>query len=318
MTTSNAGIRSAALVCALAVLTSCTGAGGSVAVAGAALPPGAAAVLGSGTLYLDAGNSAFSANLWRIDLPSGHAAQLTRNREQDGISNFSASPAGLVMGDAASTVDVLDRLWHGKAIQVGDGSGNAPVINDAGQVAYELDPPGSGAGVYRILLRDSVTGPPRTIFRESRFENLGISGWSPDGRELLIWESPDNESYTPQNKAYTKYVAITTGGRVVWQLTKNGDGDVRWAAAGLSLGNGTFGPGPNQILTLSGKVEYSIPGGWEPFCWNPAGTEVIAFRHPDDLGLWRLSAPGRVQDLGALPLGGLLECQWLSSPATGT
>lgn len=93
---------------------------------------------------------------------------------------------------------------------------------------------------------------------------------------------------------------------------------MNWAAAGLSLGNGMFGPGPNQVLTLSGKVKYSIPGGWEPFCWNPAGAEVIAFRHPDDLGLWRLSAPGRVQDLGALPLGGLLECQWLSRPAAGT
>ncbi len=58
----------------------------------AALPPGAAAILGSGTLYLDAGNSAFSTNLWRIDLPSGQAAQLTHNPGQDGISNFSASP----------------------------------------------------------------------------------------------------------------------------------------------------------------------------------------------------------------------------------
>jgi hypothetical protein len=60
-------------------------------------------------------------------------SQLTHNPEQDGISNFSASSAGLVMGDAASSVDVLDRLWHGKAIQIGDGSGDDPVINNAGQ-----------------------------------------------------------------------------------------------------------------------------------------------------------------------------------------
>lgn len=313
MTRSNAGIRGGALLCALAILTSCTGAGGS-AGAGAALPPGAAAILGSGTLYLDAGTSAFSTNLWRIDLPSGRAVQLTHNPEQDGISNFSASLAGLVMGDAASTADVLDRLWHGKAIQIGDGSGDGPVINDAGQVAYELDPPGSGAGVYRILLRDSVTAPPRTIFRESRLENLGISGWSPNGRELLIWESPDIDRYT-------KNVAITTSGRVLWQLTLRGPagkGTVNWESAGLAIGNGTFNPGPNEILSISGKVRYTIPGGWEPFCWNPAGTAVIAFRHPHELGLWRLSAPGRVQDLGTLPLGGLLECQWLSRPAAGT
>jgi hypothetical protein len=314
MMTKNAGIRGAALLCALAILTSCTSADGSSAGARAALPPGAAAVLGSGTLYLDAGNSAFSTNLWRISLPSGQAAQLTHNPGQDGISNFSASPAGLVMGDAASTVDVLDRLWHGHAIPIGDGSGDAPVINNAGQIAYELDPPGSGAGVYRILLRDSITAPPHTIFRETRFGSLGISGWSPDGKELLILESPDSG-------AFTKYVAITTAGRVVWQLTLRGaagKGFLDWAPFGLVISNGIFGPGPNEILTLSGKVEHTIPGGWEPFCWNPAGTEVIVFRKPHELGLWRLSAPGRVQDLGALPLGGLLECQWLARPAAGT
>ncbi len=310
----NAGIRGAAVLCLLAILTSCTGAGGSAAGAPVALPPGAAAILGRGTLYLDAGNGAFGANLWRISLPSGQAAQLTRNPRQDGISNFSASPAGLVMGDAASTVDVLDRLWHGKAIPIGDGSGDDAAINNAGQIAYELDPPGSGAGVYRILLRDSITAPPRTIFRETRFGTLGISGWSPDGKQLLILESPDSG-------AYTKYVAITTGGKVVWQLTLRGpagNGFLDWAPFGLALGNGIFGPGPNEILSLSGKVKYTIPGGWEPFCWNPAGTEVITFRHPHELGLWRLSAPGRVQDLGALPLGGLLECQWLTRPAAGT
>lgn len=311
MRTNDAGIRGAALVCALAILTACSGVGGTSAGVPAALPLGAAAILGSGTLYLDTGDGAFSTNLWRIDLPSGHATQLTDNPAQDGISNFSASPAGLVMGDAASTVDVLDRLWHGKAIQIGDGSGDAPVINNAGQIAYELDPPDLNTGVFRILLRDSITAPPRTIFRETKFENLGISGWSPDGKELLILESPENS-------AYTKYVAITTEGRVVWQFTKQGNGDVRWAAAGLSLGNGMFGPGPNEILSVSGKVKYTIPGGWEPICWNPAATEVIAFRQPRELGLWRLSAPVRVQDLGALALGGLLDCQWLSRPAAGT
>jgi hypothetical protein len=300
MRTKNAGIRGAALLCTLAILTSCTGAGGSAAGAPAELPPGAAAVLGSGTLYLDAGNGAFSTNLWRIDLPSGQATQLTHNPEQDGISNFSASPAGLVMGDAASSVDVLDRLWDGKAIQIGDGSGDDPVINNAGRIAYELDPPDLHTGLFRILLRDSIAAPPHTVFRESRFDNLSVLSWSPDRQELLIAESPDSE-------AYTKYVAVTSQGRMLWQITLGGPvALVNWENVGLSIGNGTFNPGPNEILSLSGRVKYTIPGGWDPFCWNPAGTEMIVFRHPRELGLWRLSAPGRVQDLGALPLGGLL------------
>jgi hypothetical protein len=116
-------------------------------------------------------------------------------------------------------------------------------------------------------------------------------------------------------------VAITIGGRVLWKLAlrgATGQGLAGWEPAGLTIGNGIFGPGPNEILSLSGKVEYTIPGGWEPFCWNPAGTEVITFRQPHELGLWQLSDPGRVRDLGPLPLGGLLECQLLSHPAAGT
>ncbi len=257
------------------------------------------------------GNLRFGVPVGRqgIDLPSGQATELTHNREQDGISNFSASSAGLVMGDAASSVDVLDRLWHGKAIQIGDGSGDDPVINDAGQVAYELDPPDLHTGVFRILLRNSITAPPHTIFHESKFDNLSVISWSPDRQEVLIAESPDSETYT-------KYMAVTSQGRILWQITLRGPGAlVNWEPVGLSVGNGTFNPGPNEILSLSGRVKYTIPGGWEPFCWNPAGTEIISFRQPHELGLWRLSAPGRVQDLGALPLGGLLECQWLSRPA---
>ena len=52
-------------------------------------------------------------------------------------------------------------------------------------------------------------------------------------------------------------------------------------------------------------------------CWNPAGNAMIAFRAPHEIGLWRLARP-TVRALGPLPIGGLLECRWLSRPAAGT
>ena len=46
-------------------------------------------------------------------------------------------------------------------------------------------------------------------------------------------------------------------------------------------------------------------------CWNPAGTAMITFHTPQEIGLWQLARPGTVRALGPLPIGGLLECRWL-------
>jgi hypothetical protein len=83
---SHAGIRGAALVCARAILTACSGSGGPAAGVPLALPRGAPAVLGSGTLYLNAGNSAFSANLWRIGARAGPGPRRASARRPAGLS----------------------------------------------------------------------------------------------------------------------------------------------------------------------------------------------------------------------------------------
>ena len=152
------------------------------------------------------------------------------------MSNFDASPAGLVMGDARSSVDVLAALEHRKVVQIGDGVGDGPVISASGQIAYEIDaaPPYKGQWrYYRIVLRDGITGPPRTIYAERRYGNLGLVNWSPDGADIMISQGPDSGRYDA-------LLIINPAGRVVRQLPEvrpNPDNLV-WSPAGLAVGNG--------------------------------------------------------------------------------
>jgi hypothetical protein len=269
MTHARNAVRLAALLLAIAVVTSCTG-GGTHAAPGPALSRRDAAMLGTGYLYLLGGQNPISQNLWVITLPSGKTRQLTHNPAQDGVSNFNASPAGIVMGDAATSLDVLDALKNGKAVQIGDGTGDSPIINDQGQIANQLDAyqlkPG---GYYSIILRDGIGGTPHVIYRERQYTNLFTAAWSPDGRDILIRECPNSETYS------VVYV-LTTSGKVIDRLRLQGAPTISWGQAGLALSSNPYGPpSPDEIISLSGKVLYRIPASWAPMCWNPAGTELL-------------------------------------------
>jgi hypothetical protein len=301
----------------VAGLVSCASAGGSSASRPRALPAGAAARLRAGTLYLLAGPGPFSANLWQVQLPSGKARQLTFNPPEYGVSNFSASAAGLVMGDARTGVDLVDALWHGRAQLMDGGVGDAPQINNAGQVAFLIGsgPPNKGVWAEnRVALQASIRAPYRTIFASKKYVIVAPQSWSPDGRQILVIEKLDNSSPTHM-------LIVSPGGRVLRTLpTLVGAPDnILWGPVGLAIG-WTTSPGPDEVISLSGEVLYRIPGGWAPMCWNPVGTELLVGRGSGqrELGLWRLSQPGRVVALGGLPLGGLLECDWIAKTAAGT
>jgi hypothetical protein len=96
------------------------------------------------------------------------------------------------MGDAATSVDVLDALWKGKVIQIGDGNGDAPIINNQGQIANQLDPPdlNKPGGYFSIILRNNAYSPPRVIYRERRYTNLFTIDWSLDFRIFGVVRPP--------------------------------------------------------------------------------------------------------------------------------
>jgi hypothetical protein len=311
------GLLAAAVCACLVAVVSCAAAGGPSASRPHALPPGVAGLLGSGTLYLLAGPGPFSANLWRVQLPSGATRELTFNPPEYGVSNFSASAAGLVMGDARTGVDLVDALRHGKLVPMEGGVGDDPQINAAGQVAFLISsgPPNKGVWAEnRVALQRSISAPYRTILASTKYAVVAPDSWSPDGQEILISENPENNSFT-------RMLIVSPDGRVQRTLPiLAGDPDnILWGRAGVAIG-WTTSSGPNEVISLSGKLAYPIPSGWVPMCWNPAGTELLVGRGSGqhELGLWRLSAPGGVQALGGLRLGGLLQCDWIARPAAGT
>jgi hypothetical protein len=310
-------LATAAFAC-VTVLTACTAAGGSPVGQRRVLPAGAAVRMQSGTLYLLAGPGPYSTNLWQVELPSGRSRQLTFNPPQYGVSNFSASTAGLVMGDARTGVDEVYALVHGKARLIAGGVGDVPEINNAGQFAFAIGsgPPYKGVWAEnRVVLQASFRAPYRTIFATRKYSDGAVVpvSWSPDGRQIMVTESPESN-------AWTRMFIVSPAGRVLRTLpTLVGDPDyLLWAQTGLAVG-WTSSPGPDEVISLSGKVLYRIPGPWVPICWNPAGTELLVGRGvgQHELALWRMSQPGRVQTLGGLPLGGLSACEWISRPATG-
>lgn len=282
----------------------------------AILPVHASAALGSGTLYLLLGNEDVSANLWRVDLPLGRTRQLTFNPPEDGVSNFDASPAGLVLGDARSSVDQAEFMRAGKPHLLGGGIGDSPQINDAGQVVdFASAEQGVTHGPWshdRLLFWDNPAGPYRTIYR-TKPGNLVSIAWNPAGDRILLINGPDDD-------AYTRLFTVNRRGRVVRQLvTLQGAGPdlYAWGQQGLAIGY--FSSRHSEILSPTGQVTTVLPAGWVPACWNPAGSELLMItRDQRRIGIWLQAHPGRVQDLGALRGQAFQECSWTARPAAGT
>jgi hypothetical protein len=277
------------------------------------LPAGAGAALGAGTLYLLLGNVAISANLWRVDLGSGRARQLTFNPPQYGVSNFSASTAGLVLGDARSGLDETEIMVRGRPRLLGGGAGDSPQINAAGQI---VDAASAEQGVRhgpwshdRLLYWASPSSPYQTIYQAPP-ENLASIAWNPAGTLILAVNGPD---------AYARLFAVNQHGRIVRRfLTVPGfPSGVAWGRYGLAVGYQTARP--SIVVGMSGRALARLPGGWIPQCWNPAGTKLlVTTRDLERIGIWEPASPGEVQDLGRLPGGALQECSWTARPAPGT
>jgi hypothetical protein len=306
---------------ALAVLTACSSDGPAAhGVVRPVLPGGAAGVLGKGTLYLLLGDEAISANLWRVDLGTERVQQLTFNPPQHGVSNFSASTAGLVLGNARSGVDEADIMVAGRPRPLSGGVGDSPQINSAGQIVdvafaeqgvrhgpwsrdrllYWANP----ASRYRAIYK---ARPPR---RQAPSSTLADLAWSPAGTMILAAEGPD---------AYYRLFAVNARGQVVERFVTVPGFPRGWAWGRYGLAVGYRTGRHSVVLGESGRVRAKLPGKWIPGCWNPAGTMLlVATPNRERIGIWTPASPGHVRDLGRLPGGALQECSWTARPARGT
>lgn len=305
-----------AVACAaLAGLAACAPGGAAHTQPRRVLPTGAAAVLGAGTLYLLLGDVPISANLWRVDLGTGRVRQLTFNPPDYGVSNFSASTAGLVLGDARSGLDNTEIMVRGRPRLLSGGVGESPQINAVGRIVVVASAEQSvrhGPWSHdRLLYWASPSSGYRTMYQVPP-ENLASLGWNSDGALILAENAPDDY-------AYTRLFAVNTRGHIVRRFpTIPGPPDgLAWGRYGLAVGYQITHP--SVVIGMSGRVLATLPTGWIPGCWNPPGTRLlVTSRNRQRIGIWEPASPGQIQHLGRLPGGALRGCSWTARPATGT
>jgi hypothetical protein len=280
------------------------------------LSPAMAKRLPAGTFYLLAGTNNISSNIWKVS-STGTETQLTHNGRNFGISNFSASAAGIAMGDGAGGGDVLAALTAKRPIELKNGGdGDGPAINAAGQICYAktIDDKNANPAYQELIVRTSLNGPARVRYKVKVSDNVaGLleNAWGPNGSIVALVgghypgrPGPESELVTVSKTG--KVTRVRTGvdarlGNVVW--SEHGGG----IAVGVTSGRGK--------VIYSATRQYSLPAGWFPMSWSPAGSRLLVSNSKRQLGLWSPAKPQSVSVIAATAKSVFGEVIWLPRPA---
>jgi hypothetical protein len=276
------------------------------------LPSEVKAELEQGYFYALAGNPS-SANVWEIDLATSVSRQITTNPENYGVSWMSASLKGVVLADARTGVDVLARFSEGRIVPLREGHAGAPVIAESGQITYVAIPNRvrqNGPQDFRLMLKNGVNDDARVLYEQEL--DLGGSAWGPENQVAVV-SAPGVRN---GNGASDIVVLDASTSSVVRRLRPDvrAYGQVVWTASAPVIAVAAV-DGQSKAIGLDG-TQTTIPDGWSPRCWSPAGDKLIVARGAN-VGVWRPTDPGQVRDLGASPVAPLLNCSWLSGRAAG-
>jgi hypothetical protein len=265
--------------------------------------------------YVLAGRGLASLNLWQITA-GGQERRLTYNRRGSGIDAFDASGAGIILADGSSSGDDLARLTaRGPALlhKMGDRlallRGSSPDIRNDGTIGYVTPPakPGSRTGGYfEIWIRHSFTGPGSVLLRERHplagpvfgpHKQVAVEGWGGASGQrkpcVLVYR-------------HGGVRRLLTGINAIPSL-------VAWGqqAPALAL---AYPAHAAELLFLNGRHQL-LPPGWQPLAWSPDGTHLL-MQSARALGIWSVSAPGRVTRIGTVTPGvQILQADWLARKA---
>jgi hypothetical protein len=293
----------------LVTLASCTERG-RPAEPDAPVPAGLASALRGETAYLLIGPPG-SANVWRVDAAHPKGEQLTDNKGAFGVSWISASPAGLVLADARSSIDVVSVYRDHASQPLPAGHGGTPSVNADGQIAFVQVPDvvnRTGPQTFRISVTSTGGEPPQVRYQQAT--DMGALAWGP-GNQLAVISAPGPR----KGQGRPEVLVINGSGTVMTRLRPSiGEiGFLSWnaAAPGIAVGGMTD---RSEIVTTDGR-ETPLPRGWRPLCWSPDGSKLLVGRDTE-AGVWRPGASDRVDSLGKTGGSGpLLGCAWLTRPA---
>lgn len=288
------------------------------ATADAPMTAAAARRLPAGVFYFLGGPRSGSMNVWEVD-KSGTLVQLTHNPAGSGIDEMSASAAGIVVGDGlyggeqdgmvTSRGVVWVRPWHKPR---GFIYGFGIRITATGQLLYLLAP-GQGTDpsskVFTYWLKPSLTGREHQIYRSRLFIGGPLPG--PHGHVAIV--GPSGPTAPGQKPGI---VVISRSGlirRVAARMKEMGY-PALWGQNAPAL---VVPPlrGSAQLVFLNGR-RIALPSGWQPWSWNPAGTEVLMLKGTT-LGVWSHTHPRQVKPLTQITPGFEIEdVSWLAKPAS--
>jgi hypothetical protein len=282
------------------------------------MSPAMAKRLPAGTFYLLAGPTNISSNIWEVS-STGKETQLTHNGRNFGISNFGASTAGVVMGDGADGADVLAALTAKGPVELTDGGdGDGPAINAAGHISYirTIFDKNGNTTYDELIVRNSINGPGRVVYKIKVSD--GVAGmldnqWGPNGSIAVL----DGGHYPGRQGPESKLVTVSKSGnvtRVRTGVNARLGADV-WSEHGGGIAVGVTS-GRSKVI-YSARHEYSLPAGWFPMSWNPAGTRLLIRNYSKrQLGLWSPAKPRSVSVIGATAKNVFIgEVIWLPRPA---
>jgi hypothetical protein len=291
----------------------------SAASAASAPPPISPAMarrLPAGTFYFLAGTNNISANIWKVS-STGAETELTHNGHNFGISNFSASTAGIAMGDGAGGGDVLAALTAKGPIELRNGGdGDGPAMSAAGQICYAktIDDQNGNPAYQELIVRTSLNGPARvryTIKVSDDAAGLLDSAWGPNGSIAVLVGGHYPGRPGPESELVTvgktgNVTRVRTGvdarlGAVVW--SEHGGG----IAVGVTAGRGK--------VIYSATRQYSLPAGWFPMSWSPVGSRLLVRNSKRELGLWTPARPQSVSVIAMTAKNVFGEVLWLPRPA---
>ncbi len=263
--------------------------------------------LPAGVFYVLAGPNDTSLNLWQVS-NSSCERQLTHNRRGYGVSDFGASPAGVILSEAPTGVDQLARLGPHGPVLLPDGFVSTVGIDPAGRVVYIRPPTGPGRkNVFQVVVKKSFLSAPHVIYQQKA--SLIVCEWGPK-RHIVTISAADADEHGPM-----RLLDIGPKGQAAEVRTGLPNlGNAHWGkkTPGIAVTAGSLG----EFVRLDGTTE-RLPQGWHPAGWNPADRELLVWGTGDKaLGIWKPTQPGHVSRIGPLPRKVFFaKIVWLAKPA---
>ena len=185
--------------------------------------------------------------------------------------------------------------------------GASPDIRDDGAIVYET-PPGPGDRDFAVWFQRGFSGTARIIYR--RRIDVGNPLFGPHD-QIALWGpvGPYLSGHKPQ-------VVILSGlahPRTLPTGYSELGNPALWNEHAPALEVPSLHDGA-KLFFPDGRQE-SLPSGWQPLAWNPAGSAML-LQNGSDLGIWTLKAGHEVTMLGPISHGfQISQVSWLSSPA---